>query len=92
MKQVSFEVVRMRPCYNKKGDFVSLICYSYNDEQAETDVKITKTKLVLSFQVSETEIKKEDKLTRFIYPDHSSFRKIVDFGKTSGMLSKDFDV
>ncbi len=91
MKTVSFEVVRMRPCYNKKGDFVSLICYSYNDEQ-ETDVKITKTKLVLSFQVSETEIKKEDKLTRFIYPDHSSFRKIVDFGKTNDMLSRDFDV
>ena len=92
MKKITFDVVRMRACYNKAGKFVSLICYSYNDEQAETEVKVTAKKLTLSYTVAEEEVSKDDKHTRFIYPEHSSFAKIVDFGKKNDMLPSDFNV
>lgn len=92
MKKISFDVVRMRACYNKAGKFVSLICYSYNDEQAETDVKVTAKKLTLSYTVSEEEVAKDDKHTRFIYPEHSQFAKIINFGKANAMLAADFAV
>lgn len=93
MKTISWDVVRMRACYNKKGDFVSLICYSYNDEQAETAVMINGAKLTLSYTVTpEEEAKKDDKFTRFIYPNHAQFNHIIQHGKLTGMLPLDFTV
>jgi hypothetical protein len=93
METISWDVVRMRACYNKKGDFVSLICYSYNDEQAETTVAINGTKLTLSYTVTpEEQAKLKDKFTRFIYPNHAQFGNIIQYGKFSGMLPLDFKI